>query len=261
MKLPYVLTGGWDLIGFSWDISLVGTNFDKMNFESILTEMKLRREEIRLFEFGGIEYKLQAYKIRGGFVLNTDYFSLFINPLMTPSIRGQLHSLGVHKYGHEKLWEMVRSFVQHFDIDLSHYGPPKLFRVDHKIDMHVEKMDFTVKNVVSRSRHRAQFYQDGQQNALTVGKRGKSSVYVRIYDKMVEMNHTKTFWYLDYLRTIDGFDPNLTLCRIEFEIGGDYLKRKGITTWENLMVKGGSLMKYLVTEHVRLVVDPSEGNA
>ncbi len=258
MKLPYVLTGGWDLVGFSWDIPLIGTNFDKMGFEYMLAEMKTKKEEYRLFELGGMEYKFQSYKTRGGLTFSTDYYSLFINPLMTPSVRGQLHSLGVHKYGHDKLWEMVRSFFKHFEINLVWYGDPKIFRADYKIDMHIEKFDLTVKNVVSRAKKRGQFYEYEEQNSLTVGKRGKSSVYARIYDKWVEMAHTNTFWYLDYLETIEGFDKSLPLWRIEFEIGGDYLKKKGITTWEDLMKKGGSLIMFLMKEHLRLVINPDQ---
>jgi len=201
-----------------------------------------------------MEFKFKQFKIRGNLVFLNDCFNIFTNSESSPAFYCQFNSFGVHKHGHEGLWKLLHSLLKDLDITPSRLLTPRLSRADIQVDAHDGELNYTPHNVVTKSRTCEMKYENHiEQNALTVGKRGSDTAYLRIYNKRLEMEKFKRFWMLEIYGSNPLYIPDAPITRFEFELGKNWLRRKQIITWEDLKNNMGNLMRYLFYKQVRLV--------
>ena len=83
----------------------------------------------------------------------------------------------------------------------------------------------------------------------------------RIYDKTKEVlakgNTTKAEFLADIFRTDSEW---WNMVRVEFQLLRDFLRDKGVTTFDDLYIKGQSLITYLMSRCVRILEKPKGNN-
>lgn len=250
MGLPVVISGGWDLQAFTanWDMPL----FDSDHFNLLIDRLRRAKGKYEVVEVDGNQFRLPGYKPGGYYAFLNENLNIWINPSLNPTLKAQIHSVGVHRYGVDVLQDIVRGVVRFFG------GVPegdfKLFRQDFFVDLHVDEISVKPENVLSRAK-KIRVVHDPllRVETLGVGTRGKETVFCRMYDKRKEMEETKKYWYQAILDEKPLYEKERPVWRVEFEIGGLYLRQLDLRGWEKLKEQEGHLLDHLFHKTVRLV--------
>lgn len=247
-----VLGGGWDLSGLTAQWAL--PKFSIEAWDAVHANLKRIKADYEPVQLAGEKFELQAYRTMGYFFFKSDAVNIFINPDLKPSIKAQISSRGVHAYGHAALVELIKNVGTEFGKPYFIAEPLKLYRQDFNLDVQVDKINIDTRNVYARGKRGMIQDDDLGVETINVGSRGKESVYARLYDKMAEIEQKKTYWNLEVLQAYPAFNEMRPVLRVEFEIGGGWLKKFGMREYDNLKNDGGAVARYLVNEHLRLVV-------
>ena len=104
---------------------------------------------------------------------------------------------------------------------------------------------------VSRANKRTTDEDDETFNGLRFGRRSTGTICARIYDKTIELEESRAF----YWREMWGdYDPTRPVMRVEFELAREALRQFGITTPEQLFDAVGALWVHLTDEWLSLRV-------
>ena len=104
---------------------------------------------------------------------------------------------------------------------------------------------------VSRAKKRTTDEDDETFNGLRFGRRSTGTICARIYDKTIELEESRAF----YWREMWGdYDPAQPVVRVEFELGREALRQFGVTTPEQLLDAVGALWVHLTDEWLSLRV-------
>jgi hypothetical protein len=250
MNPPVVLGGGWDTINYSvhWPMP----NLPVAEFDELITLKHRTNQPYWPVSLFGNTFKLVA-KSGGYFILAHDALKLYLSATCTPNIKVEIHSYGVHRYEHPPLMYLVKRIARHYGA-LPDFGEKeKIYRADYHVDMHLDEFDYEKGNVVSYSKKIAPHYVSGKLTGICVGGRGKESVYLRVYDKLAEIEEHKAWWNEEVVKGYPGFVEGRPVIRFEVEFGGQYLRKYGIRTYENICEYGGALLRYFFNEHMRFV--------
>ena len=99
---------------------------------------------------------------------------------------------------------------------------------------------------VCRAKSRHTYEEDGVFNGLTFGTRASGSVSARIYDKTIQSEKTGAgFWKMIWG---DSYDPELSVLRVEFELGRNALREFQLTSPEETLDATGALWGYLTAD-------------
>lgn len=102
---------------------------------------------------------------------------------------------------------------------------------------------------VSRAKKRTTDEDDETFNGLRFGRRSTGTICARIYDKTIELEESKAF----YWREMWGdYDPTRPVVRVEFELGREALRQFAITTPEQFLDAVGALWVHLTDEWLSL---------
>lgn len=247
-----VLGGGWDLSGLTAQWAL--PKFSIEAWDGVHANLKRIKADYEPVKLAGEKFELQAYRAMGYFFFKSDAVNIFINPDLKPSIKAQISSRGVHALGHDTLIDVVKNVGTELGKPYFTVEPLKLYRQDFNLDVQVDKIDIDTRNVYARGKRGMIQDDDLGVETINVGSRGKESVYTRLYDKLAEIEQKKTYWNLEVLQAYPEFNEMRPVLRIEYEIGGGWLKKYGMREYDNLKADGGAVARHLVNEHLRLVV-------
>ncbi len=257
MSTPKVLGGGYDTSCYTMECRF--ENFDKEYFERLHEDTKRAKAKWEGFRIEDDEYRLLPYKGQGYFIFHNDYLRIQINPDLNPSLKVQYNAQGVYEAGYQALDNAVKRALEFFGASELEVDKGKLYRQDFHIDVQVDKINIKPENVMARGK--TMTVQDPHLDieTIAVGKRGKETVFTRIYDKRTEIAHTRAYWNLGVLKGYEGYDPDKDTLRIEFELGGHWLAKYDMREVGALRADTGAIPKYLVNTHISLI-EPFDRN-
>ncbi len=93
------------------------------------------------------------------------------------------------------------------------------------------------------------YAKDQEFTGWTIGMGG--IIAARLYDKTKEITHSGKSW-AERLWLPAGWEPGQQVWRLEFECKRDYLKERGLTSLESVLVNLNGLWSYATTEWLRL---------
>ena len=141
--------------------------------------------------------------------------------------------------------------------ELGEVEPPKVSRVDLFLDFASDiNMEGWGRNAwVTRAKSVAQYAVDADFTGWTVGY--KSAVVGRLYQKVLELQVSKKDYLLDLWR-LAGWDGELPVWRMEFQIRREVLKEMGLNGVPDILEHQGGLWSYATTEWLRLCLPNGE---
>ena len=262
MSAPVVLGGGFDYMAFTAKWLLPGLDMKK--YDAIQSELsKVRGEEFAVVNVAGVNYKILSYRMKGYLKFASEEVLISVNPELNPTIKVTLTAYGVHKFGLDFLFKQVKDFVSSFGGAFE--KEELVYRQDFHVDVQMDKLNVEPKNVLSRGKKIMVVMDDELHvETLAVGERGKENIFIRMYDKKLQIEASKDYWNWDVLNSYPLYNPALPVLRIELEIGGGWMDSnhvRALRSIENMKCMGGSLIRHLVGHYIRLVVPiPKDGN-
>ena len=104
---------------------------------------------------------------------------------------------------------------------------------------------------ISRAKKRTTDEDDETFNGLRFGRRSTGTICARLYDKTIELEESRAFYWREMW---GNYDPTQPVVRVEFELGREALRQFGLTTPEQLLDAVGALWVHLTEEWLSLRV-------
>jgi len=265
--MPNVLLAGVDTLE-------VGFNVKEFLFTTeewqMLTDAK-HAAQGTMFDSGGTPVTLRGHKFsvnpRGGrgyeFVLVNDDLRIQLaeradSGRVYPEIHIRWSSQYLWRYG----WQAAYTYVRNWVYDWADVSREKVSRADLCVDLNLPLPDVGLKEgeVVTRARKNKEFYIQHYFDGLdeTGYSFGKGDLQSRIYNKLIEVEHSHKAWFRELWRKA-GWDGSSPVTRVEFQARRDFLKTMQIETVEDLEMQLADLWKYS-TNWVSLREQSSDSN-
>ena len=175
-----------------------------------------------------------------------------------PEIHVTWRSQYLWRYG----WQAVYTYVRNWVYDWADVSREKVSRADLCLDIDSPLPDVGLKEgeVVTYARKNEEFYIQHHFDGLdeTGYSFGKGDLKARIYNKLIEIEHSQKAWFKDLWRK-QGWDGSSPVTRVEFQARRDFLKTMQIETVEDLEMQLADLWKYF-TDWVSLRDQSSDSN-
>jgi len=265
--MPKVLLAGVDTlaVGFNVKEFLLTTEEWKM-----LADAKYQAQGT-MFDSGGTPVTLRGQKFsvnpRGGrgyeFVLVNDDLRIQLaeradSGRVYPEIHITWRSQYLWRYG----WQGVYTYVRNWVYAWADVTSEKVSRADLCIDLNLSLPEVSLKGgeVVTYARKNEEFSIQHHFDGLdeTGYSFGKGDLKCRIYDKLIEIEHSQKAWFQELWRKA-GRDGSSPVTRVEFQARRDFLKTMQIETVEDLEMQLADLWKYF-TNWVSLRDQSSDSN-
>lgn len=160
-----------------------------------------------------------------------------------PEIRIQPRSDFLHAVGPEAVVEHYRGLLNQV-CDEVHVS---VSRIDLFVDITGWELDSSHKErFVCRAKDCRTFEEGSAFRGFQFGSRTSKTLSARIYDKSAEvLRHGSDWWYALWG---DGYQPGVTVYRVEFEFARPCLAQFGLDTPSEVLSSRGSLWRYATSE-------------
>lgn len=191
------------------------------------------------------------------FILHNDSFEIKIS--MFRSRNQEIYPIQVHIKS-EMLWSVgvFAAWVELKNIIESSFGKiddAKISRLD--MACHSEIIQY---GYCEMERFQGRFEMDNIHrtnriiNALVFGSRSTKKIYVRIYDKSLELRKKRNKnWFYDIWNS-NGYDSEseLPVWNVEYELHREFFKEIGVNTVDEALMQLKSIWHYCTTDHLHL---------
>lgn len=219
---PHVLevASGIDALYMSGHADAPDAVFERLK---VAREVAMEADEAVGIEFGGVDFNLEPHGFGIYKYCLRDAFGVIgVSPSkQIPAVRIQPTSEFLHRAG---VTEVVRHYRTLIERELG-----EVLLNASRFDLYVDSQGWSPTlnerhRFVSRAKAVAGFEDSDEFNGIAFGKRATGTVYVRIYNKTIEVNKKKDY-YVEQTWN-DRYDRSLPVIRTEFQIG-----RKGLTSF------------------------------
>ncbi len=238
-----------------WDDLLAGLTRERVLF-------KRKAVGFMLVELAGHMFHLIDYKPQGYYLLQSSCLRIQFDPVTenrNPTYMVEMYAYGVWLMGEERLMELAIQVADELGRSASSNPSINLYRSDFHVDAHVEKFDFTKKQILARGVKNDKEGEDGEDQSVNVGERKKDRIYVRLYNKTIQIaTKPEHAWNQEVLESYSNYNPILPVVRWENQIGGGWLKGYGAREYEQFKAKRTALAYHLVDGRYQIADRPIE---
>jgi len=223
-------------------------------FDSGGTPVTLRGHKFSVNPKGGVgyEYVLQNNDLRIRIAERANSGRTY------PEVHVRWSSEYLWRYG----WRGVYTYVRNWVYDWADVTSEKVSRADPCLDINSPLPEVNLKGgeVVTRARKNEEFAIQHHFDGLdeTGYSFGKGDLKCRIYNKLIEIEHSHKAWFQELWRK-QGWDGSSAVTRVEFQARRDFLKSMQIETVEDLEMQLADIWKYF-TDWVSLRDQSSDSN-
>lgn len=144
-------------------------------------------------------------------------------------------------------WRAAYTHVRDWVYGWAAVSAEKVSRADLCVDLNLPLLDLDIKGgeVVSYAKSKQEFYIQHYFDGLdeTGFSFGKGDLKCRLYDKLIEIDHSNKAWFKDLWRK-RGWDGKSAVTRVEFQARRPFLRSMQIETVEDLDNQLADLWKY-----------------
>jgi len=265
--MPKVLLTGVDTLAVGFNVK----EFRLTTEEWVMLADAKHAAQGTMFDSGGTPVTLRGHKFsvnpkgsRGyEFVLvNDDVTICLAERADSGSVYPEIHITWRSQYLWRYGWQAVYSYVRNWVYDWADVSREKVSRADLCADLNMPLPEVGLKEgeVVTYARKNEEFYIQHHFDGLdeTGYSFGKGDLKSRIYNKLIEIEHSQKAWFQELWRKA-GWDGSSPVTRVEFQARRDFLKTMQIETVEDLEMQLADLWKYF-TNWVSLRDQASDSN-
>ena len=224
--------------------------------ESLIDRLNAARQRAQLiespvdFEFGGQTFQVQSFGVlKYRFRLDHPNGMIGVSPGgHLPTFFIQPRAEFIHSLGPAEAVRWFRDVVEAecMFVQLS----------VRRADLFADFQGLTISGddrhrFVSRAKKRTTDEDDEIFNGLRFGRRSTGTICARLYDKTIEIEESRAFYWREMW---GNYDPTQPVVRVEFELGREALRQFGLTTPEQLLDAVGALWAHLTEEWLSLRV-------
>ena len=210
------------------------------------------------YELGDVEFMVTAKGASAWtYHLRSRDFDIFVSRSKNsfyPKVKVSLRAYGLATRYNPDLWAEVIATLESLG-ELTEHG---VTRADVKVDF--QRWTPTVlemsKNVACRARKNPIYPNLDSPETFYFGLGGLRTL--RVYNKTVEIGHSGKGWLFEILREVPGFDPDLDVWRIEFQIRRDALRELGLRHSSQVFGGVSALLDYGLREFAQLRVPTND---
>lgn len=217
----------------------------------VIGRLELGRDEAEVtgesapVEFGGVLFELMPHSL-GRYRYRLDHPNGVLGVTQSdtlPTVKIQPRAAFIHAVGALACIQWFRSSLDREILNLELTAS----RIDLHVDVQGWQLDGDDRTrFLTRATNRVTYEDSEAFSGFLFGKRKSKTYMARIYDKTLEMRHSRA----EYLKDLWGssYDPERQVLRVEFEIGRQGLADFGLREPEDVIEASGALWQYCTGE-------------